>query len=178
MLLVDLPVSPFATQGSITRDSLQPWVAKSALPLATVCGMEWSGYWKEVAAPKARARKDRLGRAVSNTSIAAAVEASTGKRTSRQLVEAWFAGKREPYISQFFALCKYLELDPGEMLEVASTPQRHGMLRGALVHRFKIRPLVKDLWNQPGTVDVLRPEVGKHARLQGKRGKRRSRRSP
>jgi hypothetical protein len=68
-------------------------------------------YWREVGAPKVRARKEELGRALSNTMIAAAVEQSSGKSTSRQLVEEWFKGEREPYVSQLVALCAHLGLD-------------------------------------------------------------------
>lgn len=73
-------------------------------------------YWRVVCAPKVRARKREIGRSPSNTEIAAQIEAETGKPSGRQLVEAWFAGRREPFISQFFALCAVLTIDPMEVL--------------------------------------------------------------
>lgn len=74
--------------------------------------MEPLDYWRKVCAPVIRDKKEKLGRSISNSTIAAAVEAKTGKGSSRQLVEAWFHGDREPYVGQFVALCEKLDLDP------------------------------------------------------------------
>lgn len=76
-------------------------------------------YWKQVCAPIVRGKKDKIGRSLTNTDIALAVERATGKDTSRQLVEHWFRGIREPYMSQFIALCARLEVDPLEVLKPA-----------------------------------------------------------
>ena len=91
-------------------------VAIVAGRVATLGGVNPADYWRLVGAPKARAKKDELGRSVSNTSIAAAVEQKSGKSTSRQLVEEWFKGEREPYVSQLVALCEHLDLSIVEVL--------------------------------------------------------------
>jgi hypothetical protein len=72
-------------------------------------------YWRDVGAPKVAARKASIGRRLSNTTIAAFVEFRSQKNTSRVLVESWFKGTREPYISQLVALCEILELDPASV---------------------------------------------------------------
>ena len=78
------------------------------------------GYWAEVCAPKLRAQKATLGgRKLPEREIASYVEAHSGKRTGRALVQTWLTGRREPYISQFFALCDKLELEPEEVLRPA-----------------------------------------------------------
>lgn len=78
--------------------------------------MGWEGYWKKYCAPKLKARKDELGRGVSEREIAAYVEANSGKKTTRSLVSLFLLGEREPYISQFFAMCKKLDMEPDEVL--------------------------------------------------------------
>jgi hypothetical protein len=98
-----------------------PGVARRPIRVATLGGMEPGDYWRKVCAPRIRERKAEIGRSPTNTEIGAYVERETGKRTSRQLVEAWFAGDREPYVSQLFALCKRLEMDP---LSVLVAPQK------------------------------------------------------
>lgn len=125
-------VETFATEGSIPQGGLQPQVAIRPKPLATVGGVKAADYWKSVGAPKIRARKEALGRSVSNTAIAAKVEEASGKSTSRQLVEEFMKGEREPYISQLVALCAFLELEIEEVLTpaVERTPAlRTGNLR-------------------------------------------------
>jgi hypothetical protein len=82
-----------------------------------------ANYWRDVGAPKARARKAELGRSVSNSMIAAAVETASGKSTSRQLVEEWFKGEREPYVSQLVALCEHLGLELSGVLNTSSAPR-------------------------------------------------------
>ncbi len=54
---------------------------------------------------------------MSETEIAAAVESATGKPSRRGLVNAWLRGDREPFMSQFFALCEKLEIDPQFVLQ-------------------------------------------------------------
>lgn len=78
--------------------------------------MGWGDYWREKCAPKLMAKKKELGRAVPEKEIAVYVELESGKSTTRGLVSLWLLGKREPYISQFFALCKKLDLPPHEVL--------------------------------------------------------------
>lgn len=76
-----------------------------------------SDYWRVVCAPRIRARKQELGgRSLPDSEIAAAVEAATGKPSDRALVNHWLLGRREPYISQFYALCEKLAVDPLEIL--------------------------------------------------------------
>lgn len=125
----------FATKGSIPRGGLQPGVANRTAPLATVGGVKAADYWREIGAPKIRARKDALGRSVSNSSIAAAVEEASGKNTSRQLVEEWMKGEREPYVSQLAALCTVLDIGMEEILS-ASVGKRP-MLRVGTVRQQK-----------------------------------------
>lgn len=103
---------------------MQPRVAFAVNVTATVGGMTPGDYWRLIGAPRARERKEELGRAVSNSSIAAAVEAATGKNTSRQLVEAWFTGEREPYVSQLIALGEKLGLDPIALLAPPTRARR------------------------------------------------------
>lgn len=81
--------------------------------------MQWGEYWAKVCAPKLKARKRELGRKVPERQIAAAVEAATGKPSGRVLVAMWLRGEREPFISQFFALCKEMDMDPIQVLSSA-----------------------------------------------------------
>jgi hypothetical protein len=62
-------------------------------------------------------RKDELGRAVPERVIAEHVQHASGKKTKRGLVSLWLLGEREPYISQFFALCEKLDVNPPEILK-------------------------------------------------------------
>lgn len=128
---MDHALSPFATYSSIASREMQPRVAFAVNAAATVSGMKPEDYWRLVGAPRVREQKAALGREVSNSSIAAAVEAATGKNTSRQLVEAWFAGEREPYISQLIALCSKLGLDFRTVLAPPSTRERRPAIRGS-----------------------------------------------
>lgn len=123
----------FATKGSIPLNELQPRVANPLPAIATVGGVKAADYWREVGAPKIRARKEALGRAVSNGSIAAAVEEASGKNTSRQLVEEWMKGYREPYVSQLAALCEVLDIGMEEVL--AKSVGRRQMLRVGTVRQ-------------------------------------------
>lgn len=77
---------------------------------------DWRTYWRDVCAPKLKSKKDELGREMPERAIAAAVEAASGKNTSRGLVSLWLLGEREPYISQFYALCDKLGCDPVDVL--------------------------------------------------------------
>ncbi len=92
--------------------------------------MDPKDYWRLVCAPVVRGKKEKLkkqkiGGDFTNSDIAAAVERATGKDTSRQLVEHWLNGRREPYLSQFIALCAWLEVDPIEALKPAGTTRVH-----------------------------------------------------
>lgn len=89
--------------------------------------MDPKDYWRNVCAPVVRSKKAEIGRKLTNTDIAAAVEHASGKDTSRQLVEHWFKGFREPYLSQFVALCERLEIEPVTVLtggNVKNIPQK------------------------------------------------------
>ena len=123
---------PCATQGSKGNGDLQPPVANSGRTVATFCCVrkDWTNYWRDVCAPKLKARKATLGRKVPEREIAAAVEAATGKSSQRGLVSLWLLGEREPYISQFFALCIKLGMDPMEVLE-PPTRKRHAAIQGS-----------------------------------------------
>jgi hypothetical protein len=109
----------------------------------------WGNYWARVCAPKLRARKKEMGRGVPEREIAAYVESATGKRSERALINLWFLGKREPYISQFLALCNKLQVDPLEILrelpvtrkhfkgDVTSTPENE--MRNNKVRKLKVK---------------------------------------
>ena len=105
--------------------SVQPPVAFARQAVATFRGMkEWRDYWRVVCAPKIRARRDGMkeaGDKTNNTEIAAAIEEASGKNTTRQLFEAWMKedeeSGREPYISQFLAMCEKIGMVPEEVLE-------------------------------------------------------------
>lgn len=107
--------------------AMQPPVAIWSSNPATVSGMaDWKKYsrigrW----AKRAMAAKGSGKNKISDRAIAAFVTAETGKNSERSLINAWMNEEREPYLSQFFALCQYLKLDPGEMLglEVGKTLQ-------------------------------------------------------
>ena len=86
------------------------------MPVATLGTMRWGDYWKRNCAPKMMARKKELGRGVSEREIAAYVEEQTGKPSERALIGHWLHGRREPFFSQFLALCEKLEMDPHEVL--------------------------------------------------------------
>lgn len=75
------------------------------------------------------ARKRELGRKVPEREIAAYVATQTGKPSERALVGMWLHGEREPFVSQFLALCVKLQINPNEVLgvgwaEVESRPPR------------------------------------------------------
>jgi hypothetical protein len=109
----------FATEGSRQYSGLQPPVAKNRLVVATVRRMpttKASDYWREVCAPILKRRKDSLGRKVPERLIAAAVEEQSGKNTTRGALNLFLLGEREPYISQFIALCNKLGLTPLDVL--------------------------------------------------------------
>lgn len=81
-------------------------------------------YWRDVCAPRLRARKLELGREVPEREIAAFVHRRSGKATKRSLVAMWLRGEREPYISQFLALCEKLSLDPFAVLREEKRAKR------------------------------------------------------
>jgi len=110
---------------------LQHLVAVRPLRTATLSSMEWGEYWRSVCAPKLKARKDELGRSVPEREIAAYVESNSGKKTTRSLVNLFLLGEREPYISQFFALCDKLGVSPDEVLtnDAQSVSQRTPLRR-------------------------------------------------
>lgn len=100
---------------------LQQAVTKHAETVATLplVARRFDKYWSDVCAPVLKARKRALGRKVPEKEIAAAVEDSTKKRSTRGLVNAWLSGKREPYISQFLALCDKMGADEIAVLGLA-----------------------------------------------------------
>ena len=87
--------------------------------------MGWGDYWRRVCAPKLKARKDALGRAMPEKEIASYVETATGKPSGRGLVSLWLLGIREPFISQYMALCQKLGMDPLEVLRDAPKGRVH-----------------------------------------------------
>lgn len=122
----------FATEGSTSKRGLQPLVANKGLVVATLGNnMSWGDYWKDVCAPKLKARKEELGRKVPEIEIAAYVESNSGKRTTRSALNLFLLGVREPYISQFYALCEKLELDPVSVLTEGKkeVPERTSLRR-------------------------------------------------
>jgi hypothetical protein len=103
------------------KQPLQPSVANSLLWIATFRYMDELGeYWKRICAPKLKARKEALGRAVPEREIAAYVESKSGKPTTRALISLFLLGKREPYISQFIALCQKLDMSPTDVISAPS----------------------------------------------------------
>lgn len=109
-------------------------VGMAELPVVTLRGMgKWGNYWRDVCAPRLLAKKRELGRGMPEREIAAAVEAATGKPSERSLVWMWLHGEREPFVSQFFALCDKMGVPPNQLLapmeksaEVRKrTPLRH-----------------------------------------------------
>lgn len=84
---------------------------------ATFPHMGWGDYWRDVCAPRLLAKKKELGRKLPDREIAAAVEAATGKPSERSLVWMWLHGEREPFVSQFFALCEKLGVQPEAILK-------------------------------------------------------------
>jgi hypothetical protein len=128
----------FATEGSTCGKRLQQGVAFGMPTGGSVTPMGWGDYWREVCAPKLLRRKEELGRKMPEREIAAAVEAATGKPSARGLVWMWLHGEREPFISQFFALCEKLGLDPHQVLRKDRTsfvgdselvPEEHSTLK-------------------------------------------------
>ncbi len=77
---------------------------------------DWRTYWRQVLAPKLKARKAELGRKVSETSIAYDVSQGTGQDSSRSLLAMWLRGEREPTVSQFMALCERMGLSGIDLL--------------------------------------------------------------
>lgn len=104
---------------------LQPPVANRAAAIATFRIMEekWGSHWRLVCAPKLLERKEKLGRAVPEVEIAAFVESETGKPSGRALVWRWLHGEREPFVSQFLALCQKLGVEPNSILDGKATAE-------------------------------------------------------
>jgi hypothetical protein len=100
-------------------------------------------YWARIGAPKIRLRKRELGRAVSNTTIASAVESQSGKATSRQLVEEWMKGNREPYVSQLVALCDQMKISLTEVLQPAATVREQPLFQSGRGERRTIKSVAK-----------------------------------
>lgn len=118
-----------ATERSKAHSGMQPPVAVAGAVTATL-GCMWGDYWRRVCAPKLKAKKDELGRSMPEREIAAYVESQTGKHSTRALVSLWLLGEREPYISQFFALCKKLDVPANEVLgDGVSVSQRTPLRR-------------------------------------------------
>jgi hypothetical protein len=69
-----------------------------------------------VIARQAKAKLAESGMPDKDRHIADFVQATTGKNSKRALVNMWLRGEREPYLSQFFALCSYLKIDPASAL--------------------------------------------------------------
>ncbi len=103
--------------------------------------MKAADYWREVGAPKLRARKAEIGRSMTNTDIADVVEGMSGKRTTRPLLEAFFKGEREPYISQLVAICDVMKMDLMSLVAPPTAMRRpafrvqEGRQVGALPHK-------------------------------------------
>jgi len=123
---------------------LQPPVAHALHRVVTVRRMPISpkDFWRLCAAPVLSAKKRALGdRALPQAELAEYVESETGKRTSRGLVGLFLQGKREPYFSQFIALCRKLDVNPRDIFSdgnpVASTPDGYGpvkkVMKGAVI---------------------------------------------
>lgn len=122
----------------------------------TVAPMGAREYWRAVCAPILKARKQILNHDLSDQDIASYVEAESGKSTSRVLVNLWFSGRREPYMSQFIALCSKLAVDPlgvlrGELLVKEESGRRTyqlggnaSSLQGKPVHTDKRKRLRKE----------------------------------
>lgn len=89
--------------------------------------MNPSDYWRRVCAPEVRARKREIGRSMTNTEIAAEVEAKSGKATTRQLLEMFFRGEREPYISQLVALCGAMDMDMMKLIGGSTAKWGHAI---------------------------------------------------
>lgn len=122
-------------------DVLQQGVAFRAPAVATLRGVAWGDYWRRVCAPKLLARKEELGREMPEREIAAAVETATGKPSGRGLVWSWLHGEREPFISQFFALCDKLGLEPTDVLREEPPPRPPRAVLGRVNERQKIKDI-------------------------------------
>lgn len=118
---------------------MQQGVAIQAVRNATVCSVIANEFWRKFGAPKLRARKAEIGRDMSNTDIAAAVETRSGKRTSRQLFEHILHGRREPYISQLVAICDVMEMEL-ESFTATTTPARRPLIQSAKTHTKSRKP--------------------------------------
>lgn len=115
----------FATQGSIPHIGTQPRVAHRCKETATVRSVDPKDYWRLVCAPKLREQKEsRWGREMPAWDIADAVSKASGKPIDRAAVGHWLTGIREPYFSQFIALCTKLEIDPVEVMTPATAQKR------------------------------------------------------
>lgn len=96
---------------------MQPPVAHGIGQAATVCSVESGDYWKRICAPFLKGKKDKIGRSLTQADMAEAIEKESGKDTARALVGHWLKGIREPYISQFVALCRQLGVEPEEAIK-------------------------------------------------------------
>jgi hypothetical protein len=91
--------------------------------------VNWQTYWRDVVAPKLKARKAELGRAVSEQSIAYDVAQATGQDSSRSLLAMWLHGAREPTVSQFMALCERMGISGIDMLQSSITVRQRTPLK-------------------------------------------------
>jgi len=102
--------------------ALQPPVAHALVGVATVRRMPIApkDFWRLCAAPVLSAKKKALGdRALPQAELAEYVQSETGKNTSRALLGHFLKGEREPYFSQFIALCRRLDVKPGDIFSNA-----------------------------------------------------------
>lgn len=120
-------------------NALQQGVAFQPPAVATLRGVAWGDYWREVCAPRLLARKEELGRAMPEREIAAAVESATGKPSGRGLVWSWLHGEREPFVSQFFALCDKLGVEPLDVLRPPDQPRQRRSVLGRVNERDALK---------------------------------------
>lgn len=111
---------------------MQPPVASGARLLRFVAmGADAKTYWSERCRTVKWRREELKKKWPNNTELAREVERLSGKRTTRAVLEHFFNGRREPYVSQLAAICELLELSIDEVLR-PSTPKRQPLIRGSL----------------------------------------------
>lgn len=74
---------------------------------------------------RARAEETKESAGKTDADLAAEVSEIVGYEVSRQLVNAWFRGRRVPSLPEFMALCAALGADPGEILFSVKVSHRY-----------------------------------------------------
>lgn len=100
---------------------LQPPVARNFPPVATVSSMDWSDWHKRL-----MQAKKRLDPPKSDADLTEQFNELVVRKVKRAQFNHFLRGKREPYLSQLFALCEVLDVEPASVLGLNEAETHQG----------------------------------------------------